>query len=179
MITVNICLAFGGKCWEWDDELPSLPRIGELVFVDALRGRDGKLIQDVECIVHEVLWFFNEDRESYPVIELRLETDIAVREETDKPDDKGFVLNPLDPTAYIPLAKILSEHTPSSLARTIKQLKAILTKYPRVRRTRPKGKDGKPRLNRQSVHLTDWNQLKERLLTPPWRADGKETRDDD
>lgn len=100
------------------------------------------------------------------------ETDKSQEDESHEPDKNGLVLNPLDPSAYVPAMEILNEHTPPSTATTYKQLKRILHRHPEVRRTRPKGKQGKPRLNRLDVHLADWTKLKDELLARPIDSDG-------
>jgi len=76
----------------------------------------------------------------------------------DKPDERGYVKSPMDPTRYVSANDILTKFTPPELSVTMKELVRILTDYHtnRVRWTRPFDKKGRPIPNRRSVHLNDW-----------------------
>jgi len=84
----------------------------------------------------------------------------------DRPDERGYVKSPIDPTAYAPAAEILANHTPPKLVISMKELVAILGDYRtnRVRWTRPIGKNCQPMRNRRSVHLGDWTAYVKRRL---------------
>ena len=97
---------------------------------------------------------------------------VGASDEAAQPDEKGFVRDPSDPSAYLSASKILNEHTPPPVATTDKQLKAILRRHPEVRKTRPRGRDGEPRPNRLNVHLTDWCDLVEKLQASSADGDG-------
>lgn len=86
-----------------------------------------------------------------------IETDASTPTQ-DEPKANGYVASPADPSAYVPVSRILSEHTLPALGISKKQLNAIVENYAenRVRWTRPLGRDGKPRPIRRSVHLADW-----------------------
>lgn len=75
-----------------------------------------------------------------------------------EPDATGYVENPADASAYIPLVDIVNKHTPKEVSITDKEIITILEDYEdnRIRWMRPAGKDGRPRQNRRNVHLSDW-----------------------
>lgn len=85
----------------------------------------------------------------------------------DKPDEHGYVGLPDDPAAYVPAVEILARHTPADLLPiSMDRLVAIIEDYDanRVRWTRPRTKNGRPRQNRRSVHLGDWAAYVNRRL---------------
>lgn len=162
------------------DELPEAPppKGGVIklqsVVVDGIRHL-GWLAESEEIVVPTVTHRIDEP----PPLILGTERASPVRKapqdhtpDDDMPDERGFVKNPKDHTAYRPATEILNKHTPPLVATTYKQLKAILRRHPEVRRTRPKGKQGEPRPNRLNVHLADWHKLKEKLLVPSADSDG-------
>jgi hypothetical protein len=81
------------------------------------------------------------------------------------PDESGYVADPTDPSAYVPVTEILNKHTPPDLDINMKRLIKILEDFQqtRVRWTRPKGPDGQPWEFRRSVHLADWIAFCERF----------------
>ncbi len=83
---------------------------------------------------------------------------------SDAPDEHGYVAAPSDPSAYVAAKRIMTEHTPTEVKVTAKELPKLLRDYAanRVRWTRPRGQDGKPRRNRLLVHLADWTAYIER-----------------
>ena len=64
-------------------------------------------------------------------------------------DAKGEVTNPRDPTAYVLASVARLEHTPAGLLTNHKQLVAVLSGHPEIKRWHP-------RKNRLCVHLADW-----------------------
>jgi len=93
-----------------------------------------------------------------------------------EPDEKGYVVQPADPSAFVPAAEIVSNYAPKEMPLTSKRLTQILENYPeaRVRWTRPPGKNGKARHNRRSVHLTDWNEYVKRFRRGGGLAKGED-----
>ncbi|MDA0284584.1 MAG: hypothetical protein O3B86_14645, partial [Planctomycetota bacterium] len=93
------------------------------------------------------------------------------------PNEKGFVKAPSDPSAYVPQAEILAEHTPLNLGLEPKDLVKITEEFSinAVKWTRP-------RSNRRSIHLVDWTTFIRRLRstetdgTPAVFPEEKETR---
>jgi hypothetical protein len=64
-------------------------------------------------------------------------------------DAKGEVTNPRDPTAYVLASVARLEHTPAGLLTNHRQLVAVLSGHPEIKRWHP-------RKNRLCVHLADW-----------------------
>ena len=98
-------------------------------------------------------------------------------EETSEPDSAGYVKNPADRSAYIPMTTILNEHIPEDHPLhplTEKRLRAFLQDFEsnQVRWTRPNGKSGKTIPNRRSVHLTDWKAFLDRTKSHGGDAEG-------
>jgi hypothetical protein len=71
-------------------------------------------------------------------------------ERSDAPDASGLVLSPLDLSAYRPAMKLVVDFP--NIVPDLKELNQILTKHPEIRRY-------KPRDNRLSVHLVDWQKF--------------------
>lgn len=76
----------------------------------------------------------------------------------DVADSHGYVETPADPSAYVPAVDIMTSHTPENAGITVKHVSKIVGDFTanRVRWTRPTDKQGKPIVNRRSVHLGDW-----------------------
>lgn len=70
-----------------------------------------------------------------------------------EPNEAGYVRSPVDQTAYLPLTKIVQEHTPQEMSLTQKMVVGIIEDFPRngVRWS-------KPASNRRTVHLADWTR---------------------
>jgi hypothetical protein len=64
---------------------------------------------------------------------------------------------------YRTITEITCEHSPT-ISLTYKRLIAFLKANQQIRRVRPLGKNGKPRANRQLVHLEDWESNYYKLL---------------
>lgn len=92
----------------------------------------------------------------------------AMATDPERRDDNGFVANPTDEAAYVPLTKILSEHTPPHVADDAKGLTRYLDAH--------KGdvRQWRPRPNRRSVHLGDWL----RSIAPKPKGGGDTWADD-
>jgi hypothetical protein len=70
--------------------------------------------------------------------------------EPERRDGDGFIVNPADEAAYVPLTAILNEHTPAHIAVDAKGLTRYLDVHKQdVRQWRPNPQ-------RRSVHLGDW-----------------------
>ncbi|MFQ5807429.1 MAG: hypothetical protein ACE5I3_13355, partial [Phycisphaerae bacterium] len=90
-----------------------------------------------------------------------------------EPDATGYVAHPTDRSAYVSAGDIVSKHTPAKMPLTAKQLTQVLEDYGtnHIRWTRPAGRDGKPRKNRRSIHVTDWLAYVERQRASGVAAD--------
>lgn len=74
----------------------------------------------------------------------------------------GYVESPADQSAYIAASKIVAAHCPADVVINHKQLVAILGKHPEIKWTRPRMRNGRPRMNRMLIHLADWLLFLER-----------------
>ena len=97
------------------------------------------------------------------------EPDTQTPQQSDQPDENGYVESPSDLTAYRPFNDILLHYTGDladllKTSITAKRLSTILKEHPEVKWTRPLSKKtGKPRKNRKLIHLADWASLVDRL----------------
>lgn len=85
--------------------------------------------------------------------------DATVPDTAASPQADGYVEQPADPTAYVPMATILAEHAGELRGDlTERRLRTIIEDHAtnRIRWTRPLTKDGKRAQNRRHVHLNDW-----------------------
>lgn len=73
--------------------------------------------------------------------------------EPERRDEDGFIINPVDEAAYVPLMDVLNEHTPGHIAVDYRGMKYYLDTHKQVVR------QWRPRQNRRSVHLGDWIRL--------------------
>lgn len=89
-----------------------------------------------------------------------VQEDSSIDSHRDEPDENGYVAAPSDSTAYVPVTKIVNEHTPTDMPIGLNRICEILKDYVanHVRWTRPNDKRGDPIRNRRSVHLTDWHR---------------------
>jgi hypothetical protein len=87
----------------------------------------------------------------------------------DTADENGNVLAPADERTYRPASKIVSDN--SSIVADIKALKKLLAAHPEIRRW-------KPRANRLSVHIVDWQHFLDQQRRDGWddNPDGVERR---
>lgn len=85
-----------------------------------------------------------------------------------EPDATGYVANPIDVGAFVPMKEILTNHAKAP-GLNEKVCKRIILDYPanHVRWTRPLNKAGLPMRIRLSVHLEDWLQCLDRRKALP------------
>ena len=69
--------------------------------------------------------------------------------EKESVDAEGEVTNPRDSSAYVAASVVRLTHTPIGLLTTHKQLVAVLSEHPEIKRWHPSS-------NRLCVHLPDW-----------------------
>ena len=86
-----------------------------------------------------------------------------------RPDEYGFVAQPADATEYVPASDVLNDHTPPEGCMTYRQLVAILKKHPEIKRW-------KPRRNRLSVHVSDWQMFVKKQEANSGGADPDESK---
>lgn len=99
--------------------------------------------------------------------ETRSEHEHEQTREPERRNEDGFIVNPVDEAAYVPLMEILNKHTPGHVALDTKGLTYYLdTHKQEVRQWRP-------HKNRRKVHLVDWH----RLVSP--KSEGKISEWDD
>ncbi len=97
----------------------------------------------------------------------RVEPDATAKSDTrTEPDANGYVRNPIDQSPNVSASEILAEHCPNGFVLTHKQLVSALEQFQvnRVKWSRPIGKNGEPRQNRLTVHLTDWLEYVRRSM---------------
>ena len=82
-----------------------------------------------------------------------------------EPNSNGYVEAPADPTAYVSVTDIVSDHTPPSELITPRDVGRIVEDYVtnRIRWSRPRDKRGRPIPNRRVIHLVDWYEYMKRL----------------
>lgn len=81
-----------------------------------------------------------------------------------EPDAKGYVANPVDPSAYVLVSKIVAESKLADL--NDKKVGRIVENFDvnRVRWSRPSSRAGTLIKNRRLVHLGDWNDYEARQI---------------
>jgi len=89
------------------------------------------------------------------------------------PDAKGYVADPVDPSAYVPLSEIKAKYCDTTSIATIKQIVNIIENHSanEVRWTRPLTKAGVPDGQRRSIHFGDWGKFLQRFKNNSWETE--------
>lgn len=97
----------------------------------------------------------------------------TTEQDPSRPDETGYVLTPVDPSAYIPVQDIMESFHGGQEHLSSTELKRLSEDYStkRIRWTRPFKDDGTPSQNRRSIHAGDWARYIKRLTESAVNAD--------